>query len=100
MFCLDEIVIPKKLSSERFLSYQIDGFNRIFNLSLIQDETFLSPLFTFQYFYQNQTWINRDIEHCFYHGYVNDDYSSFVSISLCNGLVSRSKNQLLKIILL
>jgi hypothetical protein len=62
--------------------YQIKNLN----LTLFEDESFLSPLFTFQYSSYNQTW---DVKHCFYRGYVNDDYySSFVSISLCNGLVS------------
>jgi hypothetical protein len=84
-------VFPKKFSSNIFLSYEIIGFNRVYNLSLIKDENFLSPLFTIQYFNQNQTWLNRNIEHCFYKGYVNNDYTSLISISLCNGLVGRKK---------
>ncbi len=93
-----EVVIPQRLffyrksflrkrSSERITSYRIYGFNQIFDLSLIKDETFLSPSFLIQYFNENQTWINRNIKHCFYKGYVNDNHLSFVSISLCNGLV-------------
>ncbi len=80
-----EIVIPQKRSSG---TYQIYGFNQIFVLSLVKDETFLSPSFLIQYFNENQTWINRDIQHCFYKGYVNENQLSIVSISLCNGLVS------------
>jgi len=90
-----EIVIPQKCSLEIFPFYQINGFNQTFNLSLIKDERFLSPSFTIQYFNQNQTWINRDIKHCFYKGYINRNYLSVVSISLCNGLVGVIKTKLI-----
>ncbi|CAF3129881.1 unnamed protein product [Rotaria sp. Silwood2] len=92
-----EIVIPQPLSfyrksihqkrlSETFLSYRIYCFNQIFDLLLVKDKIFLSPSFFVQYFNENQTWINRDIKDCFYKGYVNRNYLSMISISLCNGL--------------
>jgi hypothetical protein len=90
-----KIVIPQKRSSETFLSYRIYAFNQTFDLSLSKDETFLSPSFIVQYFNDNQTWINRDIEHCFYKGYVNGNHLSMVAISLCNGLVGNSKEILI-----
>ncbi len=69
------------------LYYRIQAFNRTFDLSLYEDETFLAPSFTFQHFDENRTWLTNDIEHCFYKGYVNRNLLSTVSISLCHGLV-------------
>ncbi|CAF3497325.1 unnamed protein product [Rotaria sp. Silwood1] len=92
-----EIIIPQRLLfyrksyrekrlSNTFLSYRIYSFNQTFDLSLIKNDIFLSPSFFVQYFNENQTWINRDIEDCFYQGYVNENHLSTISISLCNGL--------------
>ncbi|UJR08429.1 hypothetical protein I4U23_012699 [Adineta vaga] len=86
-----EIIIPKRIHSrkrsiDKQLSYRIDGFNQRFDLSLRKDTTFLSPTFFTQYFNHSQTWINRNIKHCFYKGHVNDNHLSIVSISLCHGL--------------
>lgn len=105
MICLDlidtehfiyETVIPQPVNpnltnaknhSGKFQSYKIYGFNQTFVLFLVKDEINLSPSFLIQYFNENQTWINRDLEDCFYTGFVNGNYSSNVSINLCNGLV-------------
>lgn len=73
--------------NNKVLNYRIDAFNRTFNLTLLESETFLAPSFTIQHFDHDRTWISKDIEHCFYKGYVNRDSSSTVSISLCHGLV-------------
>ena len=75
--------------SNTTLYYRIQAFNRTFDLSLIEDETFLAPSFVVQHFDQNRTWLTKDIEHCFYKGYVNQNPRSTVSISLCHGLVCR-----------
>ncbi|CAF3869430.1 unnamed protein product, partial [Adineta steineri] len=91
-----EIVIPQrfysrksilqKRSSNKYLFYRIYAFNQTFELSIIQNEIFLSPSFITQYFNDNQTWINRNIQQCFYQGYINNNHLSIVSINLCNGL--------------
>ncbi|CAF1284269.1 unnamed protein product [Adineta steineri] len=91
-----EIVIPQrfysrksilqKRSSNKYLFYRIYAFNQTFELSLIQNEIFLSPSFITQYFNDNQTRINRNIQQCFYQGYINNNHLSIVSINLCNGL--------------
>ncbi|CAM4935066.1 unnamed protein product [Rotaria socialis] len=92
-----EIVIPKPLSlyrksaqqkkfSDATVIYQINGFNQTFDLSLIKDEILLSPSFITQYYNENQTWIDRDVNDCFYTGYVNRNHLSNISVSLCNGL--------------
>lgn len=70
------------------LSYEIRAFNRTFDLTLSEDEAFLAPAFVTQHFDYNQTWLTKDVDHCFYKGHVNDQPSSSVSISLCHGLVS------------
>jgi len=75
--------------SNTTLYYRIDAFNRTFDLSLIEDETFLAPSFVIQHFDHNRTWLTKDIEHCFYQGYVNHNPLSTVSISLCHGLVRK-----------
>ncbi|CAF3531154.1 unnamed protein product [Rotaria sp. Silwood1] len=67
--------------------YRIHAFNRTFDLTLIEDETFLAPSFIIQHFDHDRTWTTKDIEHCFYKGYVNRNPSSTVSISLCHGLL-------------
>lgn len=94
-FDLDSIFRPKRSSKSAFsehsnntLYYRIHGFNRTFDLSLYEEETFLSPSFVIQHFDHNRTWLSKDIQHCFYKGYVNQNPSSTVSISLCHGLVS------------
>ncbi|CAF3966284.1 unnamed protein product, partial [Rotaria sordida] len=69
------------------LYYRIYVFNRTFDLTLIEDETFLAPSFITQHFDHNRTWITKDIEHCFYKGYVNQNPFSTISISLCHGLL-------------
>ncbi|CAF3570110.1 unnamed protein product [Adineta steineri] len=69
------------------LYYRINGFNQTFDLTLIEDEAFLAPSFTTQHFDQDHTWLTRDIEHCFYKGYINQNPLSTVSISLCHGLL-------------
>ena len=69
------------------LYYRIRAFNHKFDLSLTEDETFLAPTFFIQHFDENRTWLTKDIEHCFYKGYVNRNPFSTVSISLCHGLV-------------
>lgn len=72
---LDQIVIPERRSFNRTLIYRIETLNRRFDLSLI------SP---------SLSWIDRkEMNNCFYRGYVNEDFSSMVSISTCDGLVSR-----------
>jgi hypothetical protein len=88
--------IRHKRSSKTFsknpnttLYYRINGFNHTFDLSLIEDEAFLAPSFVIQHFDHNRTWLTKDIEHCFYKGYVNRNPLSTVSISLCHGLVRR-----------
>lgn len=88
--------IRHKRSSKTFIEhsnttlyYRIRAFNRTFDLSLIEDETFLAPSFVIQHFDHNRTWLTKDIEHCFYKGYVNQNLLSTVSISLCHGLVCR-----------
>ena len=88
-----EIIVPKRTTEKKRsivnqLSFQINGFNQRFDLSLRKDTTFLSPNFFVQYFNHTQTWINRSVKHCFYKGYVNDNHRSTVSMSLCDGLVS------------
>ena len=88
----------QKRSSETFLSYRIYGFNQTFDLLLIKDETFLSPSLFTQYFNENQTWINRDIKHCFYKGYVNDNRLSIISISLCGWFGKYSERKLCRFI--
>ncbi|CAF4353399.1 unnamed protein product [Rotaria sp. Silwood2] len=67
--------------------YRIHAFNRTFDLTLIEDETFLAPSFIIQHFDHDRIWTTQDIEHCFYKGYVNRNPSSIVSISLCHGLL-------------
>jgi thrombospondin motif-containing protein 9 len=86
--------IRPKRSSKIFLEqsnttlyYRIYAFNRTFDLSLIEDEIFLAPSFIIQHFDYNRTWLTKDIEHCFYKGYVNRNLLSTVSISLCHGLL-------------
>jgi hypothetical protein len=90
--------IRPKRSSKIFLEqsnttlyYRIYAFNRTFDLSLIEDEIFLAPSFIIQHFDYNRTWLTKDIEHCFYKGYVNRNLLSTVSISLCHGLVCRKR---------
>ena len=73
------------------LSYEIRAFNRTFDLTLSEDEAFLAPTFVTQHFDYNQTWLTKDVEHCFYKGHVNDQPTSSVSISLCHGLVSPTR---------
>lgn len=69
------------------LYYRVHAFNRTFDLSLFEEETFLAPSFVIQHFDRNRTWLTKDIKHCFYKGYVNQNLLSSVSISLCHGLV-------------
>jgi hypothetical protein len=76
-----------KINTNTILYYRIRAFNRTFDLSLFEDETFLAPSFTIQHFDQHRTWLTKDIEHCFYKGHVNRNPLSTVSISLCHGLV-------------
>lgn len=66
---LDQIVIPERRSFNRTLIYRIETLNRRFDLSLIRN-----------------SWIDQD---CFYQGYVNEDFTSSISINPCHGLVSR-----------
>ena len=80
----------QKISPEQSnttLFYRIHGFNQTFDLNLIEEEAFLAPSFVIQHFNENQTWLTKDIEHCFYKGHVNRNPLSTVSISLCRGLV-------------
>jgi hypothetical protein len=69
------------------INYRIHAFNQTFDLTLIEDEAFLAPSFTIQHFDRDHTWLTKDIEHCFYKGYINQNPLSTVSISLCHGLV-------------
>lgn len=93
-FDFDSMFRPKRSSKTAFyehsnntLYYRIHGFNRTFDLSLFEEETFLSPSFVIQHFDHNRTWLSKDIQHCFYKGHVNQNPLSTVSISLCHGLV-------------
>ena len=92
-FEFDSIFRPKRSSksiehsTNHTLSYRIHAFNRTFDLSLYEEETFLAPSFVIQHFDHNRTWLTKDIQHCFYKGYVNQNRLSTVSISLCHGLV-------------
>ena len=61
-FRLDQIVIPQRRSST---AYRIAAFDRIFDLALVPSS-----------------------KECFYRGYVNEDFSSMISINACHGLVS------------
>lgn len=90
----DSINRPKRSSKSSFvehsnhtLYYRIHAFNRTFDLSLHEEDTFLAPSFVIQHFDHNRTWLTKDIQHCFYKGYVNQNLLSTVSISLCHGLV-------------
>lgn len=75
----------------RSMNVRFNALGKKFNLDLKLNKRLLSPNFHIETLGNEGKIIHRHtIENCFYSGHLKNENGSLVSVSNCNGLVSRS----------
>uniref|UniRef100_A0ACB8FQ87 Uncharacterized protein n=1 Tax=Sphaerodactylus townsendi TaxID=933632 RepID=A0ACB8FQ87_9SAUR len=66
--------------------YRFRAYGQVFQLNLSADTSFIAPHYTEEHIGATESHLPSDLQHCFYHGYVDAKETHRAVFSLCGGL--------------